>query len=244
MVSDHDQSDRNGDGYDSPTIWNNLLEGSNFGLTFNLNNYSQTSTSIITDPADSVINGPYGHVTQVLWSNGTDMTIDPALNPTLKGVVFKNGYLGNNTKIMFAYGRCGRGKIAAMGDSSPADDGTGDDNDNLYNGYTSDANGNHQKLIMNATIWLLAASIPSAVTLVQNNNLLQLVYFDNALHVNQKRNLEITLSVVNENGQTILHKELNIDNDVIDLSYLKKGIYLANAIDSNGSRAAIKIIKF
>ena len=67
MVSDHDQSDRNGDGYDSPTIWNNLLEGSNFGLTFNLNNYSQTSTSIITDPADSVINGPYGHVTQVLW---------------------------------------------------------------------------------------------------------------------------------------------------------------------------------
>ena len=145
---------------------------------------------------------------------------------------------------MFAYGRCGRGKIAAMGDSSPADDGTGDDNDNLYNGYTSDANGNHQKLIMNATIWLLAASIPSAVTLVQNNNLLQLVYFDNALHVNQKRNLEITLSVVNENGQTILHKELNIDNDVIDLSYLKKGIYLANAIDSNGSRAAIKIIKF
>ena len=103
-----------------------------FGITFNLNNYSQTSTSVITASTDSVANGPYGQVTEVLWSGGTDMTISTGINPTVKGVVFKNGYLNNNSKVMFVYARYGNGKIAAIADSSPADDGSGDVNDVLY----------------------------------------------------------------------------------------------------------------
>lgn len=65
---------------------------------------------------------------------------------------------------MFTHARYGLGKVAAEGDSSPPDDGTGDPNDNsLYNGWTSDASGNHELIIMNATIWLALETAPTAV---------------------------------------------------------------------------------
>jgi len=243
MISDHDQSDRNGDGYDSPTIWNNLMVGSNFGFTFNLNSFSQTSTSIITSLSDSIANGPYGHVTEVLWSSGTDITLDPTVNPSIKGVVFRNGFLNNNTKVMFAYGRYGSGKIAVMGDSSPADDGSGDDNDVLYNGYISDANGNHQKLIMNATIWLLSSDINSSVNSVDYNVDLQLDYFNHSLHFKQQNNNKIQLFVFNEYGQIVLQKEFNSGNNDTDLSSIANGIYFAKVISSEGKQKAIKIFK-
>ena len=38
-------------------------------------------------------------------------------------------------------------------DSSPADDGTGAPNNNLFYGWT-DLSGNHSRLHMNASLWL------------------------------------------------------------------------------------------
>ncbi|MFY0108250.1 hypothetical protein ABTP98_19440, partial [Acinetobacter baumannii] len=43
MISDHDISDRNNDGYDSPDIWNDLMQNNSvqanpFGFTVNLDN--------------------------------------------------------------------------------------------------------------------------------------------------------------------------------------------------------------
>lgn len=46
MISDHTQSDRNNDGWDSPAIWNDLLSGS--GITFNLTNISFTNEACAT----------------------------------------------------------------------------------------------------------------------------------------------------------------------------------------------------
>jgi hypothetical protein len=47
------------------------------------------------------------------------------------------------------------GRVVAIGDSSIADDGTiGDPNDtSIYDGYTTDAGLNHQKLLRNAIVW-------------------------------------------------------------------------------------------
>jgi len=45
-----------------------------------------------------------------------------------------------------------------LGDSSPADDGTGDYGDNLYDGWLEDANGNHRRLIMNGSVWLATST--------------------------------------------------------------------------------------
>jgi hypothetical protein len=74
---------------------------------------------------------------------------------------------------MVARARYGSGKVAAIGDSSPCDDGTGDGNDQLYTGYTGDANGNHRKLLMNITIWLAESDVSTVVenSQVSQNNL-------------------------------------------------------------------------
>ncbi len=154
IISDHDQSDRNGDGTDSPGIWNSLLTGETTGLTFNLDNFSGTSSLIVNTGSDSITNGQYGNVTQVLWSSGTDITLNTTVNSTARAAIYRSGNNNNDSKVLFAYAHYGSGKIAAIGDSSPCDDGSGDPNDALYNGYIVDAGGNHRKLLMNATVWL------------------------------------------------------------------------------------------
>lgn len=167
IVADHDVSDRNNDNSDSPAIWNDLMSNNTvqanpFGFIFDLANFSQTTSNIPSLPGDSILNGPAGNVTQVQFSGGTTMTLFPAANSTVKGVVYKTGSAFGNTNVMVAYSRFGNGKVAAIGDSSPCDDGTGDPNDVLFTGYTGDASGNHRKLLMNMIIWLASTSSGSA----------------------------------------------------------------------------------
>ncbi len=160
IIGNHSQSDRNNDGYDSPGIWNDLFTNNGiisnpFGISFDLTKFSAYSSNISTYANDSLLHGSYGNVSQVAWNSGTTMTINPSINSSVKAAVYKSGTSNiGNTKVMVAYARYGLGKVVAFGDSSPFDDGTGDTNDQLYDGYIADANGNHQKLIMNATQWL------------------------------------------------------------------------------------------
>lgn len=233
MISDHNQSDRNGDGHDSPNIWNDLMSANPFGITFNLNNYSQTSNSVIASLTDSVASGLYGHVTEVLWSNGTDMTLDTTINPTAKGVVFKSGLLNDNAAVMFAYARYGKGKVAAMGDSSPADDGSGDSNDALYNGYIADANGNHRKLIMNATVWLAATNSTVGINDTQSElNKVDIFCAQKNLFVKNNSEQEVTLKVFDTLGKIIFENSIskNEEEKRFSLSNFKSGIYIVKAI--------------
>lgn len=164
MISDHDISDRNGDGWDSPGVWNDILSNNTvqpnpFGITFDLQNISQTSTNIANLPTDPILHGPAGTPTQIQFSNGTTMTLNKVANPSVKGLMFKTGSSASGTNnVLFATATYGLGKVCALGDSSVPDDGTGDPSDTLYNGYTGDANGNHKPLLLNATIWLATSS--------------------------------------------------------------------------------------
>src|SRR5205823_8114238 len=103
---------------------------------------------------DPVLHGPIGNVTSVKWSSGTSMTLNNIANSTSKGIVFMTSTSSGTTGVMCASATFGKGRVVAFGDSSPCDDGTGDPNDNLFNGYFIDASGSHQRLLMNATIWL------------------------------------------------------------------------------------------
>lgn len=159
MISDHNNSDRNGDGWDSPHIWNDLLANNTvqaypFGIYYDTVDFSQTTTNVSATSTDSIIHGPMGNVAKVQYSGGTTMKLDPSQNSSVKGVVFQTGTTPGNNNVMVAYARFGQGKVGAMGDSSPFDDGTGNPACTLYNGYFGDASGNHQLLIMNMTIWL------------------------------------------------------------------------------------------
>ena len=165
MVSDHDVSDRNNDGWDSPHIWNDLMQTNStgnsnpFGIIYDYANISETSSRLAALPAsDSILHGAMGNVVQVKWSNGTTITVSPASNQTVKPVIYRTNIsnAAGNVGVMVAYARYGQGKVVAIGDSSPCDDGTGDTNDNLFPGYNGDVTPNHRNLLMNATIWLVS----------------------------------------------------------------------------------------
>lgn len=162
MVSDHEGSDRNGDGKDSLTIWNDLfatnsVQTAPFGITFNANNVSPNNESVDSAASNPITHGAAGTVTQFVYVEGATLTIDPTKNASVKGAVWASSSR-TNANVMVAYGTFGGGKFVAIGDSSPIDDGTGNANNTLFNGW-NDANGDNGQLIINASLWLAAGGV-------------------------------------------------------------------------------------
>ncbi|PQJ08814.1 hypothetical protein CJD36_022435 [Flavipsychrobacter stenotrophus] len=236
MISDHNISDRNGDGWDSPRIWNDLIANNTiqpypFGIYFDTTDFSQTTTNISASASDSIIHGPMGSVTEVQWSGGTTMTLNLAQNPSVKGVVFKTGTTPGNTNAMVAYARFGQGKVAAIGDSSPTDDGTGNPNSTLYPGYFGDAAGNHQLLLMKITIWLAgipSLSIVSAIDHRQPTIKILPNPSHGIIHLSSDTQLfDIHFSVYNSAGQIVSTKIIDTIVGVTDLDVsLPTGFYI------------------
>jgi len=160
MVADHNSSDRDNDGWDSPRVLNAAFENY-LGVHFNVtgespNSWSGVSSNINRDPSNPIYNGPFGYVNSIGFWSGTCITLRPNINPQVYGLVWVSGANRDNDSIMFFYGYYGRGKFVGLGDSSPCDDGTGDPADNLYNnwGMYSDST-----LILNATVWLIGSTM-------------------------------------------------------------------------------------
>jgi Secretion system C-terminal sorting domain len=257
MISDHDVSDRNNDGFDSPHIWNDLMTTNNvltnpFGITFDYTSFNQTTSNVANIPANPILHGVAGNVTQAQWSAGTTMTLNTTQNTTVKGLIFKTGASNTGTtNVMVASSNYGTGKIVAIGDSSIPDDGTGDPNDTLYDGYIADASGNHQKLLMNAIIWLANVNplhteyyatsdfsfniIPNPI----NNKDLKLNYLLN-------ENEPTTISIFDTLGReikaiTLTNNELK--NISIPLNELNSGIYICKISNSKVSKSLPFIIQ-
>jgi len=256
MVSDHTISDRNNDGYDSPAIWNDLLtnntvQNNPFGFTFDLANVSPSSTNISTYAKDSLLHGDYGNVSQVLWSNGTTITINPTVNASVKAAVYNTGSSNTgNTGVLVAYARYGLGKVVAVGDSSPFDDGTGDSGDALYTGYTGDANGNHRVLIMNATVWLATTTVlPVTFTNISCTPSTQTkavtINWATANEVNtqyfniQKSSNGIDFSTISTVPSSSLGNYTSIDNSIANTNI---AYYKIECVDKDGARQYSKTV--
>ncbi len=159
MISDHNVSDRNNDGKDSPAIWNDLMSNNSvqtnpFGFTVELTNISETSSNVLVDPTNKILNGSQGVVSQLQFNNGATIKLNTTANSTAKGLIWQTGTAKTSTtKVMLASATFFNGRIVLLTDSSPADDGSGNPSDNLYPGWT-DVNGNHSRLHMNASYWL------------------------------------------------------------------------------------------
>lgn len=240
MVADHTISDRNGDGWDSPDIWNDLMSNNGvqnnpFGITFDLADFTQTTSNVLS--GDSVVNGPMGAVTQMMFNGGTTMTLSTAANSTVKGIVFKTGSsTSGSTNVMMARARYGNGRVVSLGDSSPCDDGTGDNNDNLFNGYTGDVGVNHQRIIMNATIWLAGAGVVTGLDditignddlFLSPNPAVQQTYLNYSL----TRTARISARLLDISGRPVKNlfdKQQSAGNYQykIDVSSLQAGVYL------------------
>lgn len=209
MIADHDNSDRNNSGMDSPRVINDLMSSNSvqndaFGIAIDYTWYDDDSYNIVNDPSDPILNGPYGNVTELQFYGASSMTVSTLQNSNVKPLIFKSTSAQGFTNVMFARSTFGSGRVAAMTDSSPPDDGSGDPNDNLYDGWLLDAGGNHKRLIMNATIWLIndqATSIDESFL----NNPYQLVQNQFSFMVQDKNNEQKKLSfqLLNELGQQV-----------------------------------------
>jgi len=157
IIADHTVSDRNNDGWDSPAIWNDLMTSNSvqanpFGFSFTLNNISETTSNRLNATTNPILNGSQGVVSQLKYSGGATMTINTTANPSVKALIWRGTSAQGTSNIMLASCTYGTGRVVMIGDSSPADDGTGASGDTLYPGWTELAS--HSRLHMNASLWL------------------------------------------------------------------------------------------
>ncbi len=246
MIADHANSDRDGDGWDSPDIWNDLMsnnpvKANPFGITFDYEYFDDASSKIINDPDNPVLHGVYGDVTQIEYYGGTSMTIEPDANPNVKALIYRGtvAETTGNTNILVAMSQYGRGLVFAFGDSSPFDDGTGDSYDNLYDGWYQDANGNHRVLIMNASIYALERTITAVDGInIQNQDFI-IMARNGQLQVSSFTGKEFSVRIFSLTG-SLLH-EANARG-----RYTKKlpgGVYIVNVV-SQGRVFNKKVIVF
>lgn len=233
MIADHDQSDRNGDGWDAPAIWNDLVNNNTvqanpFGLQFDLVDISETSYNYSATANDTITNGVTGTVYGVKYSNGAMITRDTAANASAKGILYEGGALQDQDSILLGCANYGNGRVAAFGDSSPCDDGTGDVNDNLYYGYT-DLSGYHRKLLLNTTIWLAGnySSFATSVQAIEKEE--NFLLYPNPAGKNVKiKHAEAVavLQVYDLQGRLLLERSSVKNEEEIDLSGLFPGTYI------------------
>lgn len=156
IIGNHNGSDRNNDGADAPAIWNNFMSSNSvqtnpFGFSFDLLNLSGTTSNVAASTVSPVLGGSQGTVTSIQYNSGTSMTMNPTANPSVKGLVWKASVTKNNNNVFCLQSTFGSGRVVAIGDSSPMDDGTGNPGDVLYSSWSSYS---HTKLMMNASLWL------------------------------------------------------------------------------------------
>jgi len=162
MIANHDGSDRNSDGMDSLQIWNDLMSdnaiqrGDPFGFRFDelaikADNPRDLPPGATASP---VIRGPFGDVTGSTIRAGTTATIDRAANPSVQALLYRSrADTDGTTSVFFLTSVFGKGRVAAWGDSSPIDDGSGATGEQLFDGW-DDAGGSNAILALNATEWL------------------------------------------------------------------------------------------
>jgi hypothetical protein len=172
MIADHYNSDRNSDGWDSPEIFNDLGSPSAFGISFNVG--STTPNYFNNNPDDNytvntaspiVFCGPYGTVSMrrgLGLFGSTAMTLNTAANASATGHVWHtSGTPGASTQVTFATATYGAGRVAAIGDSSPAEDDTDACSDTTYLGW-NDTRFDNAIIQLNAIAWL--ARVQSGAT--------------------------------------------------------------------------------
>ncbi len=167
----YNPSDRDGDGFDSPRVWNDLMTNNGinnsnpFGFVIDYVDINeQPTTNVYTGTnanAQAVLNGLAGTASKLAFYDGCTATLHPADNANVQGLFWRmSGTVGSSTNVMALLSTYGSGRVVFIGDSSPADDGTGDTNDNLFNGWSGDSPSgftSHPALHLNASLWLAKA---------------------------------------------------------------------------------------
>jgi len=161
MIANGSSSDRNADGTYTPIIWNTLMDSNTvqvdpFGFHFQMVNVSELSRNFAQIRNDTILNGIAGPITSINFASSATIKTSAAFNATSRGLIYKNDVSNaGDSGIFLVRSIYGAGRVVGLADSYLVDDGTGDRNDRLNFSWLGEANGNHGRLITNATAWLL-----------------------------------------------------------------------------------------
>lgn len=161
FIANHCGSSRNNNAYDSATIFNLMNIKENLGFEFDLQedcDFSEAGNSNFrNDPSDPILHGPFGDINPIGFARATTMNVYPEYNSSVRALAWRRDVShSSTTRVTLLRGTYYNGRFVAIGDSSPCDDGTGNPNDHLVDGWRQ-----NRKLFLNATIWL-AQNEPSS----------------------------------------------------------------------------------
>jgi len=121
-----------------------------------------TNDNVSTDLSDPIIRGPFGDGSAGLGLFGsTQMAVSTSTakgNATARAHLWRNGQSRDQNavdvweRVTLASAHYGGGRVVAVGDSSPADDGTGEGQ--LHDGWDKAQGVANDILLLNATEWL------------------------------------------------------------------------------------------
>ncbi len=166
MVADHCGSDRNHSGWDSPRVFNDMNIAAELGVIFYDDSmsydcdFTQNIFRVSDDPADPIIHGSFGTVSNIKYNGTTEMEIFPATHPSVTGHAWRNPGSPEGNRYMVVTCLYGNGKVALFPDSSPTSDGTGDPNDTSYGNTFADPEFDNDTLFLNISAWLADGAPP------------------------------------------------------------------------------------
>lgn len=144
---------------------NNGVANNGFGFTWIVGhgpgdsaaNTTSTAYTTATNPAaTAIVKGPNGTLTMQDFHSFSYVSINTANNPTVQGILSTQVSGDPATSYFIATSTYGMGRLVAMGDSSPADDGTTTTSGkSLHNSYTLNSN---RAFFLNAIQYLASAS--------------------------------------------------------------------------------------
>ena len=146
-IADHGGSDRNFSGWDSSLIFNEIL--GKYGITFAANTFSEAPIRGYLNNQHPVMHGISrlgAWAATTIFFQKSPFKITSLVRPR------------SETGSFLLSAEISKGRLIAMGDSSPFDDGTGSDDKNRHSSYQSWLF-DYPRLAVQATAWL--ASIPA-----------------------------------------------------------------------------------
>lgn len=155
LISDHEGSDRDNDGWESLEALNELADLDDaWGWRIDTSDvYEPAANNFVVDAREPLLHGPFGDVAAVGFYGATTLRIVPAQNPRMRQILWRPNQSGN-AGLFIAAGFYGAGKVVIVGDSSPADDGTANPgNENIFDSW-NDPSEDNAAFFLNATAWL------------------------------------------------------------------------------------------
>lgn len=161
FIADHTNSDRDNDGFDSPRIFNEMGTEASYGIHFETDRndrprswFNDQQSRFTSDTTSPILRGRFGNVTRSIGLFGSTSM---RLSGNAKGHIWRSsGTPDTNELVTFATSTLGSGRVAAVGDSSPAEDQTNNCNHTTHAGYNATEFDN-AIIFSNAVAWLADA---------------------------------------------------------------------------------------